>query len=211
MHSRVWLASRTTPSTVSARAELVQELLERLHVAAIIETGTFRGATTEFFRRFGVAVYSVEANPRFYHFARRRFRGAANVELSLSDSRSYLAELAARGDVPKRKVFFYFDAHWYDDIPLRDEVRLAREHWHDSALLVDDFQVPDDPGYDYDDYGPGAAFSIDYLRDELGDLTVFYPSTPSAAETGQRRGCVVLASGAAAEIAHDTSGLRTPG
>jgi hypothetical protein len=193
-----------------ARTELVRQVIERLPVEAIVETGTFRGATTEFFRGFGLQVYSVEAKARWYHFARRRFRRASNVELSLSDSRAYLAELAGRGDVPKQNVLFYLDAHWYDDIPLRDEVRLARRHWRDSLVLVDDFQVPHDAGYGYDDYGPGAAFSVDYLATEVDGLSVFYPSTPSAAETGQRRGCIVLAWGAAAQVAEHTPTLVGP-
>jgi predicted O-methyltransferase YrrM len=190
-----------------ARAELVRHLIERLSVEAIIETGTFMGATTEFFLGFGVHVYSVETKPRFHYFARRRFRRAANVELALSDSRTYLSQLAARRDVPKQNVLFYLDAHWYDDIPLRDEVRLARQHWRDSVIVVDDFQVPYDPGYGYDEYGPGVAFSIEYLVPELDGFSVFYPSTPSGEETGHRRGSIVLAMGTAARIADDIPAL----
>ena len=29
--------------------------------------------------------------------------------------------------------------------------------------MIDDFQVPDDSGYGYDDYGSGATLSRDYL------------------------------------------------
>jgi len=29
--------------------------------------------------------------------------------------------------------------------------------------MIDDFQVPDDPGYAYDDYGPGKALTPDLV------------------------------------------------
>jgi len=61
--------------------------------------------------------------------------------------------------------------------------------------MVDDFQVPFDAGYRYDDYGLGRVLNADYIEPIVGahGLRVFYPSTPSVNETGARRGCVVLA------------------
>jgi hypothetical protein len=61
---------------------------------------------------------------------------------------------------------------------------------------VDDFQVPGDSGYGYDDYGPGKALTLDYvrpLRDQYG-LRVYFPSAPAADETGACRGCAVFVS-----------------
>ena len=60
--------------------------------------------------------------------------------------------------------------------------------------MVDDFQVRDDPGYDYDDYGPGKALNAEYIATavEAHDLAIFYPAASSQEETGLRRGCVVL-------------------
>jgi hypothetical protein len=64
-----------------------------------------------------------------------------------------------------------------------------------ALVMADDFEVPHDPGYGYDDYGPGRALTRDYLTPVLETyrLSEFYPSTPSAHESGGRRGCVVLA------------------
>jgi hypothetical protein len=61
--------------------------------------------------------------------------------------------------------------------------------------MIDDFQVPSDPGYGYDDYGPEKALVSSYIQPAVlaHELGAFHPCTPSAAETGGRRGCVVLA------------------
>jgi hypothetical protein len=75
--------------------------------------------------------------------------------------------------------------------------------------MIDDFEVPSDAGYGYDDYGPGKALVSAYLRPVMSadQLQAFYPSTPSAADypstpmaasglaaAGRlRRGCIVLA------------------
>ena len=74
--------------------------------------------------------------------------------------------------------------------------------------MIDDFEVPGDAGYGYDDYGPGKALVLDYIRPAISEhqLQVFYPSTSSTADYPStplaaagfaalgtlRRGCVVL-------------------
>jgi hypothetical protein len=60
--------------------------------------------------------------------------------------------------------------------------------------MIDDFQVPGDGGYRYDDYGPGKALTEEYLpTSELEGWTLLYPTASSADEAGARRGCCVLA------------------
>jgi hypothetical protein len=117
------------------------------------------------------------------------------VHQFLGDSRTFLADLAKREDVPLQNVFFYLDAHWEKDLPLYDEVRLILENWRNSVVMIDDFQVPDDSGYAYDDYGNGNCLTLDYLKEliEKHQLAVFFPSAASGDETGHKRGCVILA------------------
>jgi hypothetical protein len=47
--------------------------------------------------------------------------------------------------------------------------------------MIDDFQVPDDNGYGYDDYGVGKALIRGYIAPLASqfDLAEFYPRTPS--------------------------------
>jgi hypothetical protein len=177
----------------AGRVRICRDVWTTLSPAAIVETGTFRGTTTEFFAELGVPVYSVEAEPRFHYFAAYRFRELRDrVHLTLGDSRSFLQRLAADPAVPKRNVFFYLDAHWNADLPLAEEITAIFASWQQSVILIDDFEVPGD-SYAYDDYGPGAALNTEYL-DRLGrtDMFRFYPSLRAVEETGAKRGCVVL-------------------
>ena len=174
------------------RVEIVREIINAIPVTAIIETGTYRGASTSFFCEItDQPVHSVEAVPRFHHYAARRLSEHPNARLTIGDSRSFLTALVGEVESP---VFIYLDAHWYDDLPLADELRIIAKSGIQAVILVDDFAVLDDAGYSYDDYGPGRALVPAYLDaiDEISDWARFSPSLHSAEETGGRRGCVVL-------------------
>lgn len=177
------------------RQRIFSELYSRLPLAAIVETGTYRGTTTEYFRRAtSVPVHSFERVPRHYGFARARLRFAPDVHLHRSNSVAGLAELASRLVLPPAPVFFYLDAHGDGDLPLADEVDLVFKHWKRAIVMIDDFAVPDDPGYGFDDYGPGQALTLDYLGVRVTPPTaIWFPACASTAETGERRGCIVLA------------------
>jgi len=64
-----------------------------------------------------------------------------------------------------------------------------------AVVMIDDFQVPFDNGYGYDDYGAGSALTEVYMDAAIAchGLCVLYPSKPNSAEDGSRRGCVVVA------------------
>ena len=47
---------------------------------------------------------------------------------------------------------------------MREEVELAIANFSKAVLMIDDFNVPDDPGYRFDDYGPGKRLDIDARR-----------------------------------------------
>ena len=89
---------------------------------------------------------------------------------------------------------FYLDAHWDVDLPLAEEIDLVFSNWSEAVVLIDDFQVADDTGYGFDDYGFGKALTMAYIStmQDKFELKVFFPTSPSSQETGARRGCVVL-------------------
>jgi hypothetical protein len=178
----------------AARLAVFEELRRRCSFEAVVETGTYRGETTIFFATAGCPVYSSEVNPRYLGYARARLWSRSNVHICLGDSRQFLRRLIQDSGVPKDRVFFYLDAHWHDDLPLQEEVGLIFRHWKRPVVMVDDFQVPDDPGYQFDDYGEGKKLSLEYL-DSVADVGFipFFPSLPSSEEIGVKRGWVVLA------------------
>ena len=175
------------------RKRIVSDLFSRVSFNAIVETGTYGGATSAFLCQFGLPVYTVEINPRFFAFAALRLRQHRKlIHMHEGDSPSFLRELAKADECPKSNVFFYLDAHWREHLPLKDELEIIFSNWSNSVVMVDDFQVPGTE-YGYDDYGPGRALNITYLE-PLKHLQTwrFFPSLDPQLETGLKRGCVVL-------------------
>lgn len=194
----------------TARQALFVDILTKTGPNAIVETGTFLGATTEYMSQAGLPVFTIEAHPRNYGFACARFWRKRNVKLLYGDSRPHLHKLfnGALHHLAGATIFFYLDAHWNDDLPLAEEIDIIFSYCPMAVIMIDDFEVPSDAGYGFDDYGPGKALVADYIKLAISkhQLTAFYPSTPSAADYPStpmaaiglaapgwlRRGCVVL-------------------
>jgi len=194
----------------TVRRRIFLELLRAIPFRAIVETGTFRGSTTSLLaEQSGLPVYSVEATPRFFYYARLRLRRHRRVHITLGDSRQFLKGLSEADEIPKENTFFYLDAHWNEDLPLREEVELITRYWRRSVIMIDDFEVPGDKGYTYDDYGQGKRLCLDYLGSlSQFNLIAFFPSAPSDEENGLKRGCVVLVDQAWLDKVKELSSLR---
>jgi hypothetical protein len=175
------------------RQLIVTELLSRCEFSAIVETGTFRGTTTLFFvKNTFLPVFTVEFDATSFAFARHRLRKHSRVVIQRDDSRSFLKHLPIAADA---SVFFYLDAHWNADLPLEEEVNYIAAAYEKFVLMIDDFEVPGDPGYAFDDYGRGKQLSLrDFPFHKNARLECYFPRCPSQLESGAKRGCVVLAS-----------------
>ena len=192
------------------RAEIFRQLLKCVTFRAVVETGTFRGTTTVFLRRAsGLPVYTVEAAPRSFFYAKERFKSESGIYQELGDSRPFLEKLGRTRELAGR-VFFYLDAHWREDLPLYEEMQIIARFWEDPVIMIDDFEVPDDPAYDFDDYGPGKRISVSYLPEEVrSDFCLFWPNMRGEEESGLHRGCVVICrQGPTAEKLAELSVLR---
>ncbi len=181
----------------SARQKIFLSLVGERGFYAIVETGSFRGSTTEFILKNTQApVFSVEYNPEFFWYSKIRLSQYKKCFLFRNDSRSFIRQLTEDSLVPKENVFFYLDAHWSADLPLEEEFSIICKNFKSWVVMIDDFKVPDDKGYGYDDYGSGKALELEYLDNLIKTyrVNVFFPATPSTLETGAKRGCVVLTS-----------------
>ena len=179
------------------RRELFLSLIHTCRPAAIIETGTYMGTSTEFMAKVSkLPVYSVEVDARNFGFARMQLAKHRKVQLSLGESPEFLRNFIARDGAKYmgRPLLFYLDAHWAEFLPLSDELAIIFSSLSHAIVMIDDFQVPDDGGYGYDNYGLGRALERSYIAPQVKQfqLAEFYPCTPSAVESGWRRGCVVL-------------------
>lgn len=176
------------------RQDIARQIARLLDFDLVVETGTYRGTTTEFlFALFGGPVVTVESNPRSFEYSVRRLAVLPKVSVVNDDSRKVLRAL---GDQYGRdlSVFFYLDAHWERDLPLWDELSIIESTWPKAVVMIDDFQVPGDAGYGYDDYGPGESLTTACLPAAVHDWQRLFPSAPADSETGARRGSCVLVS-----------------
>jgi predicted O-methyltransferase YrrM len=160
---------------------------------AIVETGTYVGCTTQFLaRNTSVPVHTVENNAKDFQVARRHLKLYPSVHAVQANSVDFLSSLPLAQET---KAFFYLDAHWEGYLPLAEEVEIVLSRFKHFVIMIDDFGVPGDEGYTYDDYGPGKRLSLrDFPFHKDPRVKVFTPSRHSSQESGARRGCIVLAS-----------------
>lgn len=175
------------------RRALFLDLMQRVPFDAIFETGTYRGVSTAWFAdNFSGPIYSCEKEQLYYLQAKENLKSIPNVHLSLSDSRDFLS--ANMREMADRNGFFYLDAHWGVDLPLREEIETILNSDCRSVIAIDDFRVPGDE-YTFDDYGPERRLSIELLQFlEDSECRIYFPTLRSADETGAARGVCVITS-----------------
>ena len=179
----------------TARLEIVRSIIEKCEIEQIIETGTHRGTTTEWFSQFGLPVFSAELLSRFAAFARRRVAGRTNVHIENFDSIEALNRWSNIPGIASKRTLFYLDAHWQKHLPLCEELKLIDRNFKFWVVVIDDFRVPLDDDYGFDDYGPGQVLDMDYInRCGIKRGIAFFPSVSGKWETGEKRGYMVLVS-----------------
>jgi hypothetical protein len=193
------------------RQQLFIDLCRTVNFTHIIETGAFRGTTTEYLaRESGLPVYSVESDMRSYHYSKHRLRKLPNVDLHAGDSRQFLRSVAGRIGRTGIRPFVYLDAHWDSDLPLREEVEIILDKFDEYLIMIDDFCVPDDSGYGFDRYAEDKTLSLPYIAGTIEGRRcgIAYPELHSSRESGHCRGCVLIFSGNLEGYLHLTSSVR---
>lgn len=161
---------------------------------AFVETGSYLGTTTEMFATYERPVFSCENQAAYFYRAAARCAPFRNVTLTLEDSRSFLKEFASSHAGSFAIPFIYLDAHWYDDLPLPEEIEIVARAFPNFVIMVDDFQHPHFD-YGYDKYPTGIELTLDYLLPRLAmrdELEFLFPIHPEHLETGPRRGTLVV-------------------
>lgn len=176
----------------NGRRQIFLDILNAISFDAIYETGTFRGVTTAWFaNNFEGPIYSCEAVRLYFLQAKQNLASFSNVRLTLEDSREFLEKALRQLDIDGNG-FIYLDAHWQEDLPLVEEIKVILQSNRKVVIAIDDFKVPNDD-YAYDDYGPDKVISLDMLGFLNDPNFIFYfPVLPASRETGAIRGVCVL-------------------
>ncbi len=175
------------------RQAIFKQLVEVVDFNKILETGTYRGLTTEWLSHiFSGPVASCEIERLYFLQAKSRLENNESVELCLMDSREFLRRQLNTLGV-NDACLIYLDAHWRDDLPLIEEIDIILASHKRCVIAIDDFKVPGDAGYAYDDYGPNKALTLELfknLRDQ--NFRFYFPKLNSEQETGSVRGLCVM-------------------
>ena len=181
------------------RKQIFESLTKTIEFSIAVETGTKWANTTQYLaQKFsGVPVYSGELVRESFLIARERLKAFKNVTILNCDSRDLIKTVVALPNSKSEVPFFYLDAHWYDDLPLEEEIELICDNWGSFLIMVDDFKVPHDPGYGWDDYKYGKKLDLEYIGPVTSrhKVSIFFPTAPSDHETGAKRGSVIIARG----------------
>ena len=177
----------------AGRQRLFRALMAHFQFDFLVETGTYRGTTAEWIaRQFDVDLYTCEIDERLFLQSKKKLADLKNVFVELSDSVEFLKRFVSEHP-SDLNVFLYLDAHWLDRLPLPEEIEVIRHHLPKAVVMIDDFEVPNDPGYEFYDYGPGKRIGLPLFAHLRGDWHAFLPTLPSSKETGSRCGVAVFA------------------
>lgn len=195
-----------------SKHRMFSDICNAIQFDRFIETGTNLGETARFLAKCGKQVLTIEINPEFFATSQSKLKQFDNVEIFLGDSVEVLDQQISNKEQDKN-LFFYLDAHWYDYIPLHKEIDLVFSRAPNSVVFVDDFKVPDDDGYGFDQYDD-VSLDIDYISQKIDkwQLQAFFPAMPSSKDhcwidVIKPRGTVILAK--SKKIIEKLSGLKS--
>lgn len=175
------------------RKRIFRELMEKFRFDCIVETGTYLGDSTGYMAKAsGLPVHSGELNPSLHALAKLRLRDVPGISLTNADSREFLRRLSESAGMAAKAVFFYLDAHWGKDVPLKAEIDFIASRWDRFVIMVDDFEVPWDEGYTHGHYGTLRAVDMPRLC-AAHDLRVYFPTIASREEGPGATGCAIVA------------------
>ncbi len=140
-------------------------LKRQYQIDTVVETGTFRGATTTLFSQIFKRVYTIEVSESLFRGATYMFSGSQNVRCHLGNSEEVLNRILPT--LADRAIIFYLDAHWEDYWPLLGELEeIAKTHRDNCIIVIDDIQVPGRSDIPHDFYGDKYC-SHEYVRPAL--------------------------------------------
>jgi hypothetical protein len=191
-----WLKDAITLNGQHKRKRVFEDIISAVTLDGIIETGTNLGFSTGYFAaKTGLPVFSCEIDPMRFDLSRKLLQPYfKNIQLYNSNSVNFLKDFHSDS---KRVYFFYLDAHWYNFLPLRQEIQIINDRWEQFVIMIDDFKVEGDAGYGYDDYGSVGTLTLDHIQELVRrlQLSVYFPVFTSQEETGFKRGYIILAKG----------------
>ncbi|MGD1084274.1 MAG: hypothetical protein ABSA47_05905 [Verrucomicrobiota bacterium] len=147
-----------------------------------VETGANVGSTLCYFaaRHPLIRCYSCEPDAASCQFARRKAQGLKNARVCHQSSPEFLATLVKEDPsmLTRKETIFWLDSHgWGFPWPLCQEVEFVTRNFAGAWLFIDDFKVPGQSQFLYDEYdGQVCAFeTIANSMKPAVDYRLYYP------------------------------------
>lgn len=179
------------------RASIIIKLANELGFDSFIETGTNQGETCLLMAaQTKLPIFSCDINADNLKKARLRVLPylGRRVSLSHQDAATFLQTVLFSSGV--KRPLIYLDAHIDSQLPLRRELQTVFSRLENFFILIDDFKVPSDTGFNYMTYGEHAV-DWEHIESTLATcprpMFAFYPAYASGQETGMRMGFILLA------------------
>lgn len=154
-------------SDAFSRDEVMQakflELVKKHGIKSVIETGTYKGQTTEFLAAHVEKVVTIEAS-RTYYDECDRLDSLPNVTRMLGSSADRMAHAIQYTEAPR---LYFLDAHWQAYNPLLGELFAIANSGEEPVIIIHDFLVPHCPSLGYDMYTADIPIGMDLVRPSL--------------------------------------------
>ena len=167
--------------------EQVADFHRRHRFGCAVETGTWKGHTTVGLARVFPRVYTIEVDAERVAANRMRFHAYPHVEALQGHSPSVLLELIDRFEYP---LFAFLDAHWQQNWPLRDELKILLSVRRPKVVMIHDFKVPG-RDFGYDRYGTREC-ALEYIAELLPHDECRYTFNSHVAPQSEGRGAFFI-------------------
>lgn len=160
------------------RSYIFWRLFKNYDCTSFVETGSLYGETTSYVNRvFKTPIFTCEINKTYHIISKINLLWTRDIYKYLGDSPEFLDQVL-QPSLLGNNPMFYLDAHWRGHVPLGDELTLIAERCEKALILVDDFKVPWNSDFLFDEY-PSMTIDMDvlssYLLNQRKDATVYLP------------------------------------
>lgn len=142
------------------QAELYR-LIDQFNIDTIIETGTYKGWSTNILAKTGKKVVTIEINPELHNAAKIFNHDHKNIEFYLGSSQEVIERIIPTNS--SENILFFLDAHWGEYWPVLDELRIIKEKDLKPVIIIHDFYVPDQYGYPKFGFDRYKNQNLDYI------------------------------------------------
>jgi hypothetical protein len=152
-HYRKYFKKTNVPSYAEKRA-ILENYTEKFSLQVMVETGTFRGDTVEYFKNKFSKLYSIELSEELAEKAAARFKNNSHIKIICGDSGDVLQDLVKEIDAP---ALYWLDGHYSSEFfigneyfktalgekqtPVKKELQTLLNDRHKHVILIDDARL----------------------------------------------------------------------